>query len=90
VTLPLELPEIETIRRDLDREIAGKKIKSVEVSSMSIVEGFKNKKAFNSEIVGTKLGLVERKGLHIFTELDKNTVYKTRNRSVDKKARHKR
>ena len=74
MTLPLELPEIETIRRDLDREIAGKKIKSVEVSSMSIVEGFKNKKAFNSEIVGTKLGLVERKGLHIFTELDKKKI----------------
>jgi len=29
MNLALELPEIETIRRDLDREIGGKKIKSV-------------------------------------------------------------
>ena len=74
MTLPLELPEIETIRRDLDREIAGKKIKAVEVSSMSVIEGSKNKKAFNAELVGNKLGLVERKGLHIFTELDKKKI----------------
>tara|TARA_Y100000590_G_scaffold63019_3_gene67581 strand:+ start:33498 stop:34364 length:867 start_codon:yes stop_codon:yes gene_type:complete len=74
LTLPLELPEIETIRRDLDREIAGKKIKAVEVSSTSVIEGSKNKKAFNAELVGTKLGLVERKGLYIFTELDKKKI----------------
>ena len=46
MSLPLELPEIETIRRDLDREIGGKKIKAVDVSSLTVIEGFKNKKVF--------------------------------------------
>ena len=74
MNLPLELPEIETIRRDLDREIGGKKIKAVDVSSAAVIEGSKNKKAFNSELIGTKLGLVERKGLYIMTELDKKKL----------------
>ena len=74
MNLPLELPEIETIRRDLDREIGGKKVKSVDVSSSAVIEDPKNKKAFNSELVGTKLGLVERKGLYIMTELDKKKL----------------
>ena len=74
MSLPLELPEIETIRRDLDREIGGKKIKAVDVSSLTVIEGFKNKKVFSSELVGTKLGSVERKGLHIMTESDKKKI----------------
>ena len=74
MSLPLELPEIETIRRDLDREIGGKKIKAVDISSFAVIEGSKNKKAFNSELVGTKLGSVERKGLYIMTELDKKKL----------------
>ena len=60
MNLALELPEKETIRRDRDREIGGKKIKSVDVSSVAVIEGSKNKKTFSSELVGTKLGLVER------------------------------
>ena len=74
MNLALELPEIETIRRDLDREIGGKKIKSVDVSSVAVIEGSKNKKTFSSERVGTKLGLVERKGLYLMTELDKKKL----------------
>ena len=38
MSLPLELPEIETVRRDLDREIGGKKVKSVDVSSSAVIE----------------------------------------------------
>ena len=48
MSLPLELPEIETLRRDLDREIGVKKVKSVDVSSTTVIEDPKNKKVFNS------------------------------------------
>ena len=42
----LELPEVETIRRDLDRELAGKKIKEVEAESMALLGHYNNRKAF--------------------------------------------
>lgn len=35
----LELPEIETIRRDLEREVAGKRVKTVEVLTPKILLG---------------------------------------------------
>ena len=74
MNLPLELPEIETIRRDLDREFGGKKVKAVEVSSTDILGNLKNKKAFSAELIGCKLGVFERKGLYLFNEFDKKKL----------------
>ena len=41
-----ELPEVEVMRRDLEREVVGKKIKSVEVTGTRSVRRHKNKKEF--------------------------------------------
>ncbi|MSY06873.1 MAG: DNA-formamidopyrimidine glycosylase, partial [Actinobacteria bacterium] len=41
-----ELPEVETIRRDLDKEIAGKKIKSVEVTGARSTRRHEDVKTF--------------------------------------------
>ena len=41
-----ELPEVETVRRDLDKEVVGKRIKTVEVTGMRSVRRHPNKKHF--------------------------------------------
>ena len=39
----IELPEVETIRRDLDRDCVGKKVKNIEVKIARIAGGTSNK-----------------------------------------------
>ncbi len=66
----LELPEIETLRRDLEREAVGKKIKTVEVSALKVVPNLRTKKAVSEALEGTKVTLVERHGLAMVLTLD--------------------
>ena len=66
----LELPEIETLRRDLERETVGRKIKSAEALVMKPIAGLKNKKDFDRNLVGAKIVEVTRHGLTIVIKLD--------------------
>jgi|TARA_B100000287_G_scaffold72706_1_gene64394 formamidopyrimidine-DNA glycosylase len=63
VSTPLELPEIEIIRRDLEKDVAGRKIKSVEVSSMNLLPRYKSRKAFVDSLSGQKINAARRAGL---------------------------
>jgi formamidopyrimidine-DNA glycosylase len=65
-----ELPEVEVIRRDLDKEIVGKKIKSVEVTGARSVRRHKNKKDFITELEGHKVTSVQRRGKYLIVRLD--------------------
>jgi formamidopyrimidine-DNA glycosylase len=69
-----ELPEVEVLRRDLEREIAGKKIKAVEAKSMTVLGRYNNRKAFTSQLEGAKVTTVSRKGLHLLIGLDEGRV----------------
>ncbi|MDH3704639.1 MAG: hypothetical protein OES57_01140 [Acidimicrobiia bacterium] len=66
----LELPEVETIRRDLDRELNGKKFKSVEAESMAVLGRYNNRKSFTAKFDGQKILGVERRGLTLLLPLD--------------------
>jgi len=66
----LELPEVETIRRDLDRELNGKKFKSVAAESMAVLSHYNNRKAFISRFDGQKILGVGRRGLTLLVALD--------------------
>ena len=57
-----ELPEVEVVRRDLEREVVGKKIKSVEADGMRAVRRHHNRKQFANRLVGKKIVGVERRG----------------------------
>ncbi|HJP15889.1 MAG TPA: DNA-formamidopyrimidine glycosylase family protein, partial [Acidimicrobiales bacterium] len=59
----LELPEIEIIRRDLERDVAGRKIKSAEVASMTLLPRYKSRKAFTDSLSGQKISAARRAGL---------------------------
>ncbi|MCB0987291.1 MAG: hypothetical protein H6519_02895 [Microthrixaceae bacterium] len=65
-----EQPEMETLRRDLDREIGGKRIKTVEVPGSGLIPRHTNKKQFASLLEGTKVGSVQRKDLLLVAKLD--------------------
>jgi formamidopyrimidine-DNA glycosylase len=65
-----ELPEVETIRRDLDKEVVGKRVKTVEATGLRTIRRHKTKKAFISKVEGRKLTGVERKGKYLLLKLD--------------------
>ena len=70
MTIDLELPEVETIRHALDREIADRKVKKVELASMATLSRYRNRKSFAAQVEGRKLGPVRRIGLTLVTKLD--------------------
>ena len=65
-----ELPEVEVLRRDLDKEIVGKKIKSVEVTGTRSIRRHKNKKEFVTLLEGRKIVAVQRRGKYLVIKLD--------------------
>jgi formamidopyrimidine-DNA glycosylase len=69
-----ELPEVETIRRDLDKEIVGRRIKSVDVSGMRSIRRHPNKRHFTSKLEGTKVSGIERRGKYLLMRLDSGDV----------------
>jgi len=69
-----ELPEVEVIRRDLDREIGGKKVKSVEVHGARSVRRHRQRKEFVAALEGRKVGSVSRRGKYLLCRLDGGQV----------------
>lgn len=69
-----ELPEVETIKRDLEREVTGKRVKSVDVSGMRSIRRHPNKKHFIAKLEGHKLTGVERRGKYLLVRLEGGDV----------------
>jgi formamidopyrimidine-DNA glycosylase len=69
-----ELPEVEVIRRDLEREVVGKKIKAVDVDAMRSVRRHHNRKQFTQRLVAHKITGVERRGKYLLVHLDDDDV----------------
>ena len=69
-----ELPEVETIRRDLDKEVVGRKIKSVEVTGLRSIRRHGTKKAFISRLEGKKITATQRRGKYLLVSLDDGDV----------------
>jgi formamidopyrimidine-DNA glycosylase len=55
-----ELPEVEMIKRDLEREVVGRKIKGATAAGMTALPRYKNRKSFASQLEGTKIAAVIR------------------------------
>jgi formamidopyrimidine-DNA glycosylase len=69
-----ELPEVEVVRKDLERDVIGKKIKEVDVRLPRIIRRHKQKKEFTSRLVGHKITKVDRRGKYILLWLDNSDV----------------
>jgi formamidopyrimidine-DNA glycosylase len=70
----LELPEVETIRRDLEREVTGRKVKAVEPRSLKSMPRHRTKRSVSDALEGAKGTVVERHGLVVLLRFDNDHV----------------
>jgi formamidopyrimidine-DNA glycosylase len=64
------LPEAEIVRRDLDRDLVGKKIKDVDVSVAKVVKRSGNRTTMANALNGVKITGLARLGTHLVFSLD--------------------
>jgi formamidopyrimidine-DNA glycosylase len=69
-----ELPEVETIRRDLEKEVVGRRIKEVEVKGKRSVRRHKTGQEFKKALEGKKVGAIRRAGKYLLFALDGEDV----------------
>jgi formamidopyrimidine-DNA glycosylase len=65
-----ELPEVEVVRRDLEKEVVGKKVKSVDVDGMRSIRRYRQRKLFTSALDGRKFTAVSRRGKYLILKMD--------------------
>lgn len=70
----MELPEVEVMRRDLEKDVVGKRIQSVEVkgtkNAMRAIRRHAKRKYFTSRLDGRKVVRVERRGKYLLLQLE--------------------
>ena len=69
-----ELPEVETIRRDLEKEVVGRRIKHVEVSNARAVRRHDDAASFVSRLESRKITGVHRRGKYLLVWLEGGDV----------------
>jgi formamidopyrimidine-DNA glycosylase len=73
-----ELPEIEVLRRDLEKEIVGRRIKDVEVragtNAMKVIKRHGRRKELEALLAGGKVDRVDRVGKWLLFHLDNGQV----------------
>jgi formamidopyrimidine-DNA glycosylase len=74
----VELPEVEVMRRDLEKDVVGRRMKEAEVrpskNAMRVIRRHDKRKDFTSRLAGRKIAKVERQGKYILMELDDGDV----------------
>lgn len=70
-----ELPEIEVTRRDMEREVSGKKFKTVEAVSKTVTGKHRTKAEFAKRIEGHKVKSFDRRGTYLVGKLDSGELW---------------
>ncbi|MEX0833300.1 MAG: bifunctional DNA-formamidopyrimidine glycosylase/DNA-(apurinic or apyrimidinic site) lyase [Actinomycetota bacterium] len=74
----MELPEVEVVKRDLERDVVGRRIKDVEVrpsrNAKRAIRRHKLRKEFASRLEGHKITRVDRRGKYVLFYLDSDDV----------------
>jgi formamidopyrimidine-DNA glycosylase len=74
----MELPEVEVMRRDLEKEVVGRRIKDVDVrpqrGAMRVIRRHARRKEFADRLTGRKIIKVDRRGKYILVHLDGGEV----------------
>ena len=72
------LPELEVLRRDLEKEVVGRRIKEVEVrpgsNAMKVIARHGRRKEFQGFLEGAKVDRIDRVGRYIMLELDNDHI----------------
>lgn len=72
----LELPEMEVLRKDLEKEVVGKRIKDATVRSVSVIKPFhRNRPDLEKALVGRKILAARRRGSVLFLDLDQDQCW---------------
>ena len=72
----LELPEVEVLRKDLEKEVVGKRIKEADVHIARIVRPFHHTRPhFKDALEGRKIEGVRRRGTFLFLDLDEDVTW---------------
>ncbi|MDP9021925.1 MAG: hypothetical protein M3N57_04335 [Actinomycetota bacterium] len=67
----LELPEVEVLRKDLEKEVVGKRVKEADVKIAGIVRPYhRTRPEFAKALEGRKIEAVRRRGTVLFLDLD--------------------
>jgi formamidopyrimidine-DNA glycosylase len=74
----MELPEVEVVRRDLEKEVVGRRVRSVDVrphrNAMRVIRRHARRKEFADRLTGKKMTKVDRKGKYVLIYLDDGDV----------------
>ena len=74
----VELPEVEVMRRDLEKEVVGKRIKEAEVrpqrNAMRVIRRHARRKEFTDRLAGRKVTKADRRGKYVLLYLDGGDV----------------
>src|SRR5205085_211592 len=69
-----ELPEVEVIRRDLEKEVVGREIRSVEVrntkNAMRVIRRHRRRRELEDPLAGLTVTAVDRRGKYLVFHLD--------------------
>jgi len=69
-----QLPEMEVIRKDLEKEIVGKRVKDVVVKTPALLTRNRTRPEFVKALVGQKIESITRSGTHMLFGLDNATI----------------
>lgn len=77
----MELPEVEVMRRDLEKDVVGRKVAEAEVrpskNAMRVIRRHGKRKEFTDRLVGRKFTKAERRGKYILLNMDNGDVLVT-------------
>jgi formamidopyrimidine-DNA glycosylase len=72
----LELPEVEVLRKDLEKEVVGKRVKDVDVRTPGIIRPIhRNRPEFVKALEGRKVEGARRRGSIILLDLDEDHTW---------------
>ena len=74
----MELPEVEVMRRDLEKDVVGRKVASAEVrpsrNAMRVIRRHGKRKEFTDRLLGRKFTKAERRGKYVLLHMDNGDV----------------
>ena len=77
----MELPEVEVMRRDIEKDVVGRKVAAAEVRSsknaMRVIRRHGKRKEFTDRVVGRKFTKAERRGKYVLLQMDNGEVLVT-------------
>jgi formamidopyrimidine-DNA glycosylase len=74
----VELPEVEVMRRDLEKDVVGRKVSAAEVrpskNAMRTIRRHAKRKEFTDRVIGRKFTKAERRGKYVLLHMDNGEI----------------